>query len=47
MLAGDDKPDARGVEVMSPCDQRKFWKMLKNSFKKIQERAFTKYQPAK
>ena len=35
--------------VTSPCDQRKFWKLLKNSFKNdvVQERVFTKHQPAK
>ena len=49
MLARDDKPEARGVDVTSPCDQRKFWKMVKNSFEieVAQERVFTKYQPAK
>ena len=26
MLAGDDKPEARGVDVTSSCDQQKFWK---------------------
>ena len=35
--------------VTSPCDKRKFWKFLKNSFKNdvVQERVFTKHQPAK
>ena len=35
--------------VTSPYDQRKFWKMWKNSFKNgvAQEREFTKYHPAK
>ena len=49
MLSGDDKPEARGVDVTSPYDQQKFWEMLKNSFKNnvAQERAFTKYQPVK
>ena len=49
MLARDDKPEARGVDVTSPCDQRKIWKMVKNSFEieVAQERVFTKYQPAK
>ena len=49
MLAGDDKPEARGMDVTSPCDQRKFWKLLKKLFKNdvVQELVFTKYQPAK
>ena len=37
------------ANVTSPCDKRKFWKLLKNSFKNdvVQERVFTKHQPAK
>ena len=41
--------DSRACHVTSPCDQRKFWKMLKNLFKNdvAQERVFPKNQPAK
>ena len=44
-----DVPKHTIHNVTSPCDQRKFWKLLKNSFKNdvVQERVFTKYQPAK
>ena len=37
------------LNVTSPYDQRKVWKMLKNSFKNdvTQELDFTKYQPVK
>ena len=44
-----DEPEAWGVNVTSPCDQRKFWKILKNSFKSdvALEHGSTKYLPAK